>query len=492
MSDIILEKIVEYAEKNPNHLVIADSMDTALTYGEFVNNIRICAKLFIDSGLKKGDRVLIRGIHSKEYVISYFAAHMIGAVAVPYEKNIDPDTLAYIVRRVEAELLVTDSACVNMSVKSLDIYKICNGSERFDGEIPVLENDIADILFTTGTTGRPKGVIMTHRNIFRGARNVACGTEMSAEDITMIVAPMNHAYAMGGLRAAMISGAAVVLHESCMRLKEMVDKLDRYHCTGFSTVPATIKILYQYSRGALDRILGKIRYVELGSSSLDVDMKKHLLRILPGTSIYLNYGSTEAPRNIYMDLRKFPDKLTTIGKPAVNAVVRVVDEEGRILPEGDKNAGRLVIEGDMVTPGYWLDEEESKLVLDGNRFYTNDIGYMDEDGFVYLLGRKNDLLNIGGELVSPLEIESVANQCKYVEVSACIAIKDENALLGEKIVLFVESTGAAAEHSLEKEIFQFLEERLDNRRMPNEIKIIQKMPANYVGKLDRKKLLEYL
>lgn len=491
MREIVLDSILESASRNPDNIALADSLDSFLTYGRLAACIRACARKFLDCGIKKGDRILIRGVSKKEYVISYFASHMIGAVAVPYEKKIDREALHYLIGCTGARLLVTDAVEQDVRVDTLDMCEICDVPDSYDGGLLAAEADTADLLFTTGTTGNPKGVIMTHRNIFLGAQNVSHGVEMTAQDVTMIVASMNHAYAMGGLRAAMISGAAVVLHENCTVLREMVDKLNQYHCTGFSSVPATIKLLYQYTRGALDRVLGEVRYVELGSSSLDAHMKKELLRVLPDASIYLNYGSTEAPRNIYMDLRKYPDKVTTIGKAAVNATVSIVDEQGSRLPAGEEQVGRLVIEGDMVTPGYWQAEKESRQVLKGNRFFTNDVGYMDEEGFVYLLGRKNDLLNIGGELVSPVEIESAANQCAGVEASACIAIQDEGALLGEKIVLFVQCHVPQSDE-VKREIMEYLQNHLENRKIPNEIKFIDQMPVNYVGKLDRKKLYELI
>lgn len=485
MEHIILSKILQTVKNSPERLAVADSVKTFLSYGELLKKIRLCANLLLKKGIKKGDCVLLQGVAKKEYVVYYFALHMMGAIAVPYAKNLTNEEIAYIADMVEAKAIISE----NRESAGLDKwFEIDKFPEEGEVENIILsETDVADILFTTGTTGKPKGVIMSHKNLYLGAENVACGTEMTEKDVTMIVAPMNHAYAMGGLRAAMLSGAAVVLHESCMFLKEMTEKLEYYACTGFSTVPATIKLLYQYTRGSIERILGNVRYVELGSASLDAEMKKELIDRLPNANIYISYGSTEAPRNIYMDLRKWPDKLDTIGKPARNAKVYIVDDIGTRLPKGKKEIGRLAIQGDMVMPGYWRNEKESRDVLQKECFFTNDVGYQDEDGFLYLLGRRDDMLNIGGELVSPLEIERIANQCTGVSASACVAIKDEGELLGEKLVLFVEcNTGSVSEEMVRS----YLEKHMPHDRLPQEIRQIAHMPVNYVGKLDRKQLVE--
>lgn len=485
MEHIILSKILQTAKNSPERLAVADSVKTFLSYGELSKKIRLCANLLLKKGIKKGDCVLLQGVAKKEYVVYYFALHMMGAIAVPYAKKMTSEEIAYIAELVEAKAIISENKEIGCLGNWFEIDKIPEEGEVEN--IILSEIDVADILFTTGTTGKPKGVIMSHKNLYLGAENVACGTEMTEKDVTMIVAPMNHAYAMGGLRAAMLSGAAVVLHESCMFVKEMTEKLEYYACTGFSTVPATIKMLYQYTRGSIERILGKVRYVELGSASLDAEMKKELIERLPNANIYISYGSTEAPRNVYMDLRKWPDKLDTIGKPARNAKVYIVDDIGTRLPKGKKEIGRLVIQGDMVMPGYWRNEKESRDALQKECFLTNDVGYQDEDGFLYLLGRRDDMLNIGGELVSPLEIERVANQCTGVSASACVAIKDEGELLGEKLVLFVEcNTDSVSEEMVRS----YLEKHMPHDRLPQEIRQIAHMPVNYVGKLDRKQLIE--
>lgn len=488
MNKLVIQRVIEYGEQYPDKLAITDcAEDNGLTYGEFVRKIRECAESLLDKGIAKGDRVMICGLCRKEYVIGYFAIHMIGAIAVPYEKHIDQEKFSYMIKHVNAKLVLADMEV--KEVDSLNLFDACTNEKSYQGDVAATEHEIADILFTTGTTGMPKGVVMTHKNIYYGAENVACGVEMQPEDIDMVVAPMNHAYAMGCLRAVMITGAAIVLHESCTLLKDMLNKLKQYKCTGFSSVPATIKMLYEYTRGSIEKVLGSVRYIELGSSSLDVHMKKELLKKLPHTSFYLNYGSTEAPRNIYMDLQKTPDKAESIGKASVHATIYIMDEAGNELESGREHVGRLVIEGDMVMPYYWNDKEGSAAVLDGNRFLTNDIGYMDADGFVYLMGRKNDLLNIGGELMSPLEIEAVANQYDEIEMSACISVKDEESVLGEKIVLFVQMSDK--DKFDEKQIMDYLRQHLEVKKMPHKIEWIKKLPTNYVGKLDRKKLVAF-
>jgi long-chain acyl-CoA synthetase len=216
-------------------------------------------------------------------------------------------------------------------------------------------------------------------------------------------------------------------------------------------------------------------------------MKKRLLADLPGTRIINSYGSTEAAGVIYIDYRTESGRLDSIGKPAPGVAVRVVDDQCREMASGRERPGRLAIRGDVVMAGYWQNGEPSREAIVDGWLMTNDLAYI-EDGFVYLLGRVDDMINTGGKKTAPLEIENAVSAFPGVSECCCVAAPD--AILGSVPVVFVAPHNR--ERFSEAALYQHLAGILEKYKMPRRVIPLDAIPKNHMGKYERKKLVELL
>lgn len=488
----VVEAIFKNSELYPKKLCIVIE-ENEITYDKFKHMIINTAKKLKKLGVNKNEKVLIVGVPKLSYIVTYFAIHLCGAIAVPYEKNAESEYITMIENKIKPVLIFIDSNIIKENEKYVNIEKFfiddsINYIEEYEFTFPYGES-IADLLFTTGTTGLPKAVVMTHTNILAGAQNVASGGELTVNDVEMVTAPLNHSYALGTIRGILYIGGTLIIQDGVTLIKEMIYKINKYSCTGIALVPAAIRILIQQTRGKLNLLFGKLRFIASGSAPISADLKKKLIDMLPGLNIYVSYGLTESPRTVYMDITKNQDKLESIGKPVINSSFKIVDEQGNeILDSSSKKTGRIAAFGIMNMPGYLDDDEKTREVLHEGWFYSQDIGYIDNEGYIYLTGRISDFINIGGEKISPLDIEDFIMKYEGIENCACIGVPDPNNILGEVPVAYI-VTNNNIEINKEK-LRKFLSEHLKSKLLPIDFISIKKMPTNYVGKVDRKKLKE--
>jgi len=484
MSKSIVEAILKHGQNRPDKVaVICDEQH--ISYKELAQAIIGTCNYIKELGVQPNDRVIINAEPEANYIIGYFAIHLLGAVAVPVEKNITYEMLEIINETIDAKLrLITDAESKGIK-DALDLKSCIKSTKCEEYQLPLPDN-MADILYTTGTTGKSKGVVLNHNNLVATAENIINGIGILEDDVEMVPVPLNHAYGIGKMRALLFKGSTIVLQNGFASLKTIMEKLEKNNCTAISCVPASIKLLYQQSRGRLDLVFGKLRYMEIGTASMDVAMKKEILRLLPNTKICIAYGSTESPRVVYMKLDL--EHLLSIGQAACHATIKIVDDYDQVIESSRENVGRLICAGPMNMQGYWRDSNLTKTILKDGWIYTNDIGYMDEEGFIYLLGRKNDVINMGGEKISPSEIENAIIQFKQIQDCACIPVKDPKNVLGEvPVVYYVPEEQDEVDLN---ELKQFLVKIIGQHKMPVEFIMIEAIPVNYMGKVNKKELVE--
>ncbi len=234
-------------------------------------------------------------------------------------------------------------------------------------------------------------------------------------------------------------------------------------------------------------IIGKLRYLEIGAGSLSYDMKRKLLDVIPDTRVINTWGSTETGGAIFLHLSEHPDKLTSLGIPMEGIDFKTVDADGREVQATDVNsAGRMTLRGPMCMMGYFdMPEITAQTLVDG-WLLTNDLVYRDEDGFVYMLGRADDIINVGGEKVSPIEVENVASEYENARECACIGVDDPDGILGQVPVLFVvPENGQFAEEDMRR----YLSDHLERYKLPQHYIVVGEIPHNRMQKLDRKALM---
>lgn len=486
MNTMVENQIYKHADEIPDKLAIA-TMNGDFTYAELASEMCRAACFLRQSGVRRGDRILLSAIPEKEYFAFYFGLHLIGGICVPIAINAKQDLVNHIIQSASPKYLVAKANMKYENIQILSYDRMYSEADNTGRVETVAELDeVADVIYTTGTTGLAKGVALTHRNLIAGACNVINAVSMQEDDAVLAPLPLNHSNALGTMGAYMYRGASLIVHDGFTNIKNMEDRMEKYSCTAFSGAPAALSILDKVTRGHMETILGDMRYVEIGTAPMDVEFRKKVMRILPNTKLLINYGATEARRAVYMDLNEYPDKIKSIGKPVKDMCVKIIDDNDVPIESSADNIGRLVICGATCMQGYWNEPELSKEVLVAGGLATSDLAYVDEDGFIFLVGRANDVINIGGKKVSPFEIEDALLTNEKIAECACIPANDPSGILGNVPVMYMV---LKSEVEVDKdEMKHYLLGRLETYKVPVEFIAIDELPRNYVGKLDRKKL----
>ncbi|HBQ61481.1 MAG TPA: long-chain fatty acid--CoA ligase, partial [Balneolaceae bacterium] len=325
---------------------------------------------------------------------------------------------------------------------------------------------------------------LTHQNILAGAVNSNQYIGNDDSDTEIIPLPLHHAFGLRRLRTNLFLGATVILADGFMFPKVFFDAIEKQGATGICMVPSGFSIVKKLMKDRYIQYFNKLKYIEFGSSPMKLDEKQELAENLPDTRICMHYGLTEAAANIFIEFHEAAGKLHALGKASPNVQVAILSNEGQEKAIGE--IGEIVVKGDIQTPGYWKKPELTKKSFIDGWFKTGDLGYKDDEGYVFLSGRKDDVINIGGKKVFPSEIEAALNQHPAVKDSACISISKGDELTGERIKAYLVLKGK--EEPTPKELSQFLRGKLEPYKIPQDFQFIRKIPTTSSGKKQRDKL----
>ncbi len=487
MHESIVEIVASHADKKPEGLCVADKKG-AYTYGDVWRLAKAAACRMKGMGIQKGDCVMVECTQDAEFLICDFACELCGAVFVPVEHRASADRVEEIWKDTDARLFLCHTAYelpVKMTAGETLLQEEGAQGEQEGWVFPAKE-DTAEILYTTGTTGASKGIEVTNSNNIALAENVKYGTEMKEGNVEWIPLPLSHSHGLRCCYANMLNGSAVVLTEGVSWVKQIFALLEKYHVTSMDISPSAVTVLHQLAKGKLAEISRQMDYIQVGTEALQEHVKEILISLFPNTRLYNFYGSTESGRTCVLDFNKERGRAGCIGKPTKNATFLVTDEGRRPIESSKEHMGLLATAGAMNMKGYWKQPELTQKVMQGGYVYTNDLGYIDEDGYVYMQGRKDDIINYKGIKIAPEEIEESAR--KYKEVLDCACVAKEDKLSGQVPKLFVVVRDKEAFQK--KDMFDFLKKCINANKMPKEIEVIDEIPRTYNGKVQRRKLAE--
>ena len=434
-------------------------------------------------GIQENDHVILRCTQNIDYLIIFSALQYMKAVVVPVEKSTAADRMTEIGKKVDAKWLISDIAADGMKfLQEREIAKEMPAADELELSLPEKE-DRSMILFTTGTTGASKGVVMHHRNDVGIAGNVMAGTGMKKKNTEIIPMPLNHSFGIRRYQSDMVNGGTVCLMDGMAFVGVLWKLLDKYQASSLAIAPATLGIVFQLSGDRLGDYKDQIDYIQIGSAPLSEADKERLLMLLPNTRLYNFYGSSEAGCSCILEFSGKDNKAGCIGRPTINSKVRFTDEEGNVLPNGSaEEPAFLSWGGDIVMEGYYKDPElTEKTILDGY-VKTNDLGYLDEEGRCILVGRADDVVNYGGTKISPAEIENCA--LNYEGLQDCAFTSVPDAITGELPVMLV----VPKEGYEETEFVRFLTERLEGYKLPQAIYETEEIPKTFKGSVLRKEV----
>ena len=510
-TNTLVNRILELSASQPDKTALIFRKEK-MSYVKLAEKIRKAAARLAALGVKRGDRVLYTALSKVETFIIYLGIQYIGGVAVPTDK----------IGLVENELSLYEDAGASLLLTGLKMKELPAGKKIVPQKEFFLsleetdpapdyafpdEEDYAEILFTSGTTGKPKGVVLSFRAVWHILTNTKNGIGIKAEDVVLMPLPLHHSLALRVSRATLAAGGTLVLQNGFVFAKETENNQLTNGCTGMVAVPVSMELLRGQMQEQFYEIMGRFRFIEIGAGALSVEQRKRLSRMLPNTQITNTWGSSETGGVIFTyvhDVAEDERKVSTLGLPIAGAEIMFLPananpeehiseaheaagraaagDAGKIGTDRD-HPGRLAIRGGMVMSGYYGRPDLTEDALRDGWLVTNDLGYTDEEGYVYMLGRSDDIINIGGEKLSPLEVENIASEYEGAGEYACIGVPDPDGLLGQVPVLVV---GKCSETYSAVELRKYLASRLERLKLPTRIIEVEALPRNRMQKLDRK------
>jgi acyl-CoA ligase (AMP-forming) (exosortase A-associated) len=488
----------------------------SVSYGELARSIDCFAAGLIELGVARGERVGIYLEKRPEFVTSAFGAMRAGAVFVPLNPLLKAEQVAYILRDCNVRVLVTSAerlatvAQVLSQCRDLRHVVVIGASddavapaqkrvpwsrmqEERDAHLPrVIDEDMVAILYTSGSTGRPKGVVLSHRNMVAGAKSVAHYLENRASDTLLAALPLSFDAGFSQLTTAFHVGARVVLLNYLLP-KDVLNAVVSERVTGLTAVPPLWIQLTQLKWPST--VTEHLRYIANTGGRMPLETLKTLRAALPKTKPFLMYGLTEAFRATYLPPEEVDRRPDSIGKAIPNAEILVLRDDGS--PCAPNEPGELVQRGALVGMGYWNDPEktaeryrplpgrEPGLVIPEIAVFSGDTVRSDEEGFLYFIGRRDEMIKTSGYRVSPTEIEEIVYATQ--RVAECAALGVEHPTLGQAVVLVATPREGASLD--EPGLLAECKARLPVYMVPAKIEIrAGSLPRNPNGKIDRKLL----
>lgn len=476
----ILKAVEQHAILTPNKLACIIG-EQQISYSQLMNEVLSTAVYMQLLGIKPKDKIILSSHKEIEFIYVYLAAHALGITNVIIDAETNADRVHYI------ETKIKPSYC--FGYKSISYpSKLFSEIERTDERTlktsyeNIHPEDIAEILFTTGTTGNPKGVCLTYDNIYSSANNINRFIGNTSCDIELLCLPICHSFGLGRIRCNLLLGSTIVLLGSFANVRLVLNTIEKYSITGFGVVPAAWAYLYKIGGTRFEKYAPQIRYIEIGSAAMPIETKRQMLEMFPKTRICMHYGLTEASRSSFLEFHD-AEHLQTIGKPVVPEVdIRVFDQRGKEVKDG--SIGELCVKGNMVMSRY-LDDSDNECAFYGDYFRTGDCGYKEENGYITLLGRDKELINVGGKKVSPMEVEDAI--CALgVGDCVCVPMKDEKGILGEVVKCYIQSGSTSLSF---EDISAALTEKLEPYKRPVEYEWIASIPKTESGKKQRLKIM---
>jgi long-chain acyl-CoA synthetase len=476
--------------------------DRRISYRTLAADAARLAQALRGRGVGRGERVVIFLDNSPETVVSIFAVLQAGAVFSVVNPGTKLDKLAYILNNCGARALITEPrlmAVASEAARSAPsvAFTLVAPFEKLFSEITSntkrqepagIDLDLAMIVYTSGSTGFPKGVMMTHQNVLTAATSITTYLESTADDVVLSVLPLAFDYGLYQALMCVKVGATLVLEKSFTYPAVLLDKLRRERVTGLPLVPTVAAVLLQLKNLA-PGAFPDLRYITNTAAALPPAHIARLQELFPNTKIFSMYGLTECKRCTYLPPEQLCVRPGSVGIAIPGTEAYVVDESGKKAPHGA--LGELVIRGGHVMKGYWGDPQASERALRPGPFpwekvlYTGDLFRTDEEGYLYFVARKDDIIKSRGEKVSPKEVENVLYELGGVCEAAVIGVPD--ALLGMaiKAVVVVDPDAGLTE----RDVIRHCAQRLEDFMVPKAVEFRAALPKSANGKISRRQVM---
>jgi len=486
--------------------------DRSFTYREVNERANRLANGLAALGMKKGDRIAFMGNNCHQFVEYYFGLAKAGFVTVPVNARFSPDEASYIVNHSESTAFIYTEEMEGTTEKMrpntpgvrwfistgkgrddlLSYEDMLNQASEEEPRQEVKPDDVAMIMYTSGATGLPKGVITTQRNIMANTNTMVLELRIVHEEINLLVMPLYHNGGFWPTMAQMHRGATNILLPH-FDLEVLLKTIEEKRVTFLNLVPTML--LRIVSHPNLSRYnLESLRLIMYAGAPIPLEQLKNAMRILGPHRFYNSLGCTEASGNLLSFSTTdhalegpMAGKLGSVGKDAWGVEIAIVDEEGNEVPTG--KTGEIVGRGDNITLGYLKMPEETAQVFRNGWLHSGDMGYRDEDGYVFVVDRKKDIIISGGENVASREVEDVLYQHPAIREASVIGIPHEE--WGEAVKAVVALKPGSVGTVTEADLIEFCRARLAGYKKPRSVDFVDELPKNAAGKIDKASLKRY-
>ena len=505
---LLNETLLASAERVPEREAVVAGAER-LTYAELLDRSLRLARGLQGLGVGRGDRVAIYMDNSAGCATAIYAALLAGGVFVVVNPQTKEDKLHYVLDDCEATVLLTEgsltrtalaAAATAPSVKAVvaeaapagvegalvlgDVIASSEPEPRDTGTIPL---DLAALIYTSGSTGFPKGVMMTHQSIVFAAGSISQYLRLGPDERILGLLPLAFDYGLYQLLMNVLEGGTLILERSFAFPPQIVKRVQEEQATVFPGVPTVYATLLSMRR-SMDFELPSVRRVTNTAAALPATFHGELARIFPNALVFAMYGLTECKRVSYLEPELLAERPTSVGKAIPGTETIVLREDGSPVQPGE--TGVLYVRGPHVMAGYWRKPEQTaEMIVDGplpgeRMLCAQDHFTVDEEGFLYFVGRSDDIIKTRGEKVSPIEVENAIFDIEGVKEAAVVGVPDE--VLGEAIRAFVVLDEGAT--LTEQDVIAACRTRLENFMVPREVEFLDALPTTATGKVRRKSL----
>ena len=485
------------------------------SFAQFNERANRLANAFRDSGLKKGDRIGMLHVNCPQYVETYFAAAKIGAIFVPLNFRAKSDELAYMIGNAKPNTLlagaryfqmvkemlpqlpsIKNCICVDARQQGDPFYEdLIDSSSADEAGADIDEEDITILMYTAGTTGRPKGVPLRHSDFVSYILENVQPADPEIEERNLLTVPLYHVAGVQAMLGGVYGGRTLILMRQ-FEVKEWLQTAQDEQATRAMLVPTMLKWVIE-DPGFHEYDLSSLSVITYGAAPMPLHVIRKAIAEMPGIRFINAFGQTETASTITVlgpedhviegteaEKEKQLKRLTSsIGRPLADVEVKIVDEEGTVLPAGE--VGEIYAKGPRIMKGYWGDEDKSAQVITADGWLrTSDKGWMDEDGYIYLAGRSDDMIIRGGENISPEEVEDVLHSHPQIDEVAVIGVPDPDWGQEPRAIVVLKKN----ENASEDEIMAYCRSGLAGFKRPRSVVFIDSLPRNPMGKILKKEL----
>jgi acyl-CoA synthetase (AMP-forming)/AMP-acid ligase II len=486
------------------------------TYVQINERVNRLANALTKLGIEKNDRIGMLHVNCNQYIESYFASAKLGTIFVPLSFRSKADELIYMINNAEVKVLLVGDRyldIINPMLAQLSTVKQCISIDSDRGKFyyedlisstffdePICEigdEDITILMYTSGTTGRPKGVPLRHNAFVNYVLENVDPASPEIEERNLLTVPLYHVAGIQAMLAAIYGGRTLVLMRQ-FEVKEWLNTIQQEQATRVMLVPTMLKkVIDDPDFNKYD--LSSLKIVTYGAAPMPFEVISKAIQVMPWVKFINAFGQTETASTITAlgpedhliegteeeKAKKLRRLTASIGKPLPDVEVKIVDEEGKELPT--LQVGEMLVKGPRIMTGYWKDEQKTQQVITSDGWLrTGDMGWMDEEGYIYLSGRADDIIIRGGENISPEEVEDALHSFPKIEEAAIIGIPDPEWGQEPRAVVVLKK----GEKATSEEIIEFCRSKLAGFKRPRSVVFVEALPRGALGKVLRKKLRE--